>query len=78
MVSSTRELYDAAMQILSELSALMVSTVGIVMVISLLPAILRQIALWIARVRLEYRNMTQSLTLALDDLENHVGVMSGA
>ncbi|CAG7720603.1 unnamed protein product, partial [Allacma fusca] len=49
MVSSARELYDAAMQIRSELNTLMVSTVMIVMVISLLPAILRQIALWIAR-----------------------------
>ncbi|CAG7659159.1 unnamed protein product [Allacma fusca] len=78
MVSNARELYDVTTEILSELNTLMVSTVAVVMIIAMLPAILRRIAEWIARVRLEYDNVTQSLTLALDDLENHIGVLGGA
>ncbi|CAG7732790.1 unnamed protein product, partial [Allacma fusca] len=46
--------------------------VAVAVVLIYLPDIMRQIAIWIARVRREFHNVNKSLTSSLSNLEGHL------
>ncbi|CAG7821997.1 unnamed protein product, partial [Allacma fusca] len=72
LVSSCGHLYSTACSILATMGPWVLGAVAVGVVLVLLPDIMRQIAIWIARVRREFHNIGQSLKLALEDLEAHL------
>ncbi|CAG7832991.1 unnamed protein product [Allacma fusca] len=73
LVTSWSSLHSAATAILGKINPLLAggAAVGTVAVVYL-PDILRQTAIWIARVRREVQNISQSLKLSLEQLEGHL------
>ncbi|CAG7721744.1 unnamed protein product, partial [Allacma fusca] len=72
LVSSCGQLYSAACSILATMGPWVLGLVAAGVILVLLPDIMRQIAIWIARVRREFHNIGQSLKLGLEDLEGHL------